>query len=114
MILYNELMTKTLPITKAREQLPTLVANARKKWDEYEITVNGIPEAMIISKAQYDSWVETNEILSDPELMKAIKEGEEDLNAGRYYDWEDVKKELGLDVPSKNYGQGKKRSKRNL
>lgn len=107
-------MTKTLPITKAREQLPKLVANAKKKWDEYEITVNGIPEAMIISKVQYDSWKETDEILADPQLVQAIKEGEEDIKSGRVYDWEEVKKELGINVPNKTNRQGKKRTKRSL
>jgi len=39
---------------------------------------------------------ETLEILRDPGLMKAIKEGEEDFRKGRFYDWEDVKKKLKI------------------
>jgi prevent-host-death family protein len=89
-------MTHTLPITKAREELATLVENARKKLDEYIITVNGSPAAVIISVAEYESWKETNEILSDPELMRAIKKGEEDEKKGKMYDWEDVKKEPAI------------------
>lgn len=46
--------------------------------------------------------------------MKAIKEGEDDIKAGRVYDWEDVKRELGLhpkkDVQTKAYSSGKKRT----
>lgn len=91
-------MTKTLPITKAREDLTTLVHNAKNKLDEYVITVKGIPAAVLISAAEYESWKETNEILSDSQLMKAIKEGEEDIKKGKVYDWEEVKKELGLNV----------------
>lgn len=91
-------MTKTLPITKAREELATLVENANKKLDEYIITVNGSPAAVLISAIEYESWKETNEILSDPTLIKAIAEGEEDLKEGRVYDWEQVKKELKLHV----------------
>lgn len=107
-------MIKTLPITKARDTLPTLVANANRKWDEYEITVNGSSVAMLISKAQYDSWKETDEILADPQLVQAIKEGEEDIKKGRVYDWEAVKEELGINVPNKTNRQGKKRAKRSL
>ncbi len=88
-------MTQTLSITKAREDLPTLVDNAQKKFHDYVITVNGKRAAVLISADEYDSWQETNEILADKQLMKAIKEGEEDLKNGRYEDWEDVKKELG-------------------
>lgn len=93
-------MTKTLPITEARANLTTLVNRAKKMLDEYVITVNGKPAAVIMSAAEYESWKETNEILADKALMKAIKEGEEDVKAGRVRDWEDVKKELGIDVHS--------------
>lgn len=96
-------MTHTLPITKAREELASLVENAKKRLDEYVITVNGTPAAVIISAAEYESWKETNEILADKKLMKAIKQGEEDIKAGRVYDWEDVKKELKLNVQNKTH-----------
>lgn len=91
-------MTKTLTITKAREELPTLIANTNKKWDEYEITVNGVPMAVLISKAQYDSWTETEEILADKALMRDIRKGEKELDEGKGLDWEEVKKELGVNV----------------
>lgn len=91
-------MTHTLPITKAREEFTTLVDRANKMLDEYIITVNGSPAAVLMSVAEYEFWKETMEIMSDPELMKAIKEGEEDIKKGRVYNWEDVKKELKLDV----------------
>ncbi len=91
-------MTTTLPITKAREELTTLVENANKKLDEYVITVNGLPAAVLISAVEYESWKETNDILSDPALVKAITAGEKDITKGKVYDWDEVKKELKLDV----------------
>lgn len=91
-------MIKTLPITKARNELPELAKNASKKMDEYIITVNGVPKAVLMSFAQYDSWRETEEILADRDFMKGIREGEEDIKKGRVVDWEDVKRELKLDV----------------
>ena len=103
-------MTRTLSITKAREQLPTLVDNANKRLDEYIITVNGAPAAVLLSAAEYESWKETNEILADPALMKAIKEGEKDIEAGRYYDWDELKKELNWDVQTETHRKSKKRT----
>ena len=91
-------MTQTLPITKAREELTDLVNKAKNRLDEYVITVNGTPAAVLISATEYESWKETMEILADPELLTAIKEGEKDIKKGKVYDWEDVKKELRLDV----------------
>ena len=91
-------MIHTLPITKAREELANLVENAKKRLDEYVITVNGTPAAVIISAAEYESWKETNEILADKKLMKAIKQGEDDIKKGRYITLDQLKKEHKLDV----------------
>ncbi len=91
-------MIKTLPITKAREELASLIENAKRKLDEYVITVNGVPSAVIISTDEYESWKETNDILSDPTLVKAITEGEKDIKEGNVHDWEQVKKNLRLNV----------------
>jgi len=91
-------MIKTLPITKARNELPDLVDRADKRLDEYVITVNGVPKAVLMSAREFDSWKETEEILADKELMKSIKRAKEDIKRGRVYDWEEVKKELNLDV----------------
>ncbi len=107
-------MIQTLPITKARENLTKLVNKANKTFDEFIITVSGVPRAVLISFAEYESWKETNEIMADPKLMKAIKQGEADIAAGRVYDWDDVKKELGWDtkryVSNKTHRTGKKRA----
>jgi len=93
-------MTQTLPISKAREELADLVDKAKNRLDEYVITVNGSPAAVIISAAEYESWKETEEILADKQLMKAIKQGEKEIDEGKVQDWDEVKKELKLDVQS--------------
>lgn len=72
-------MTKTLPITEARQKFPTLVDRASKMLDEYE------------------SWRETEEIMADKALMKAIRQGEKEIEEGKGIPWEQVKKDLGLD-----------------
>lgn len=90
-------MTHTLPITKVREELAKIVNNASKRLEEYIITVNGSPAAVLISAAEYESWKETNEIMSNPALMKAIKQGEKEIEEGKGIPWEEVKKELALD-----------------
>lgn len=96
--MYHHIMTKTLPITEARAKLPTLIDRASRMLDEYVVTVNGKPAAVIMSAREYEGWKETNEILADKGLMKAIRQGEKDIQEGRVSDWEDIKKELGIDV----------------
>lgn len=89
-------MTTTLSITQARNELPQLVNSAKKKLSEFIITVNGSPAAVLISATEYESWKETNEILGNPGLMKAIKKGEKDIEENKIFDWDDVKKDLGI------------------
>lgn len=91
-------MIKTLPITEVRANLTNLVNRAARLLDEYIITVNGKPAAILMSAAEYESWKETNEILADKGLMKAIKEGEDDIKKGHYITFEQLKKELKLNV----------------
>ena len=91
-------MTRTLPISKAREELTTLVDRAQNMLDEFVITVKGYPAAMIVPLSVYESWKETQEILSDKKLMKEIKLAEKELNEGKGIDWEDVKKDLKINV----------------
>lgn len=89
-------MATTLSISKACDELPAIVNNAKKKLAEYIVTVNGSPAAVIISAAEYESWKETNEILNDPQLLKAIQKGEEDLRKGNYITFDELKKVLNL------------------
>ena len=91
-------MTKTLTITKAREELTRLVDRASRLLEEYVITVKGRPEAVLMSHDEFESWKETMDILSDPELVKSIKQGEKDLKDGKYVTFEELKKELKLNV----------------
>lgn len=91
-------MIKTLPITEARANLTNLVNRANKNLDEFIVTVNGKPAAVIMSAVEYESWKETNEIMLDPGLMEAIKEGEEDIKNGRYITFEQLKEDLNSNV----------------
>ena len=49
---------------------------------------------VLISSEEYDAMRETIEILSDPDLMKDIKEARKALREGKTISWKDLKKEL--------------------
>lgn len=110
--------------TEARNNFFALLERIKKEPYPINITVKGIPEAVIMNKEDYDAWMATFETLSDPELMKAIRESDKNFAAGKYQTWEEVKKELGLsdslfaDKGKKKYvssfsrKQSKKRSKK--
>lgn len=88
-------MTKTLPITEARHNLTTLVNRASKRLDEFVITVNGKPAAVLMSADEYEGWQETNEILADKKLMRDIKQSEKEIVEGKGIPWEKAKRNLG-------------------
>lgn len=88
-------MTKTLPITEARAKLPILVERAKMMLDEYVITVNGRPAAVLVSADDYEGRKETTEILTDKKLIQDIKQSEKEISEGKGIPWEKVKKQLG-------------------
>lgn len=82
--------------TEARNKFFDLLGKVKKGPYPINITVNGIPEAVIMSKDDFDGWMATIETLSDPELMESIRESEKDFKAGRYQTLEEVEKELEI------------------
>ena len=52
-----------VPVTKAKIILLDMVRKIRDSDDAIAITKNGIPEAVLISKAKFDGLLETLEIL---------------------------------------------------
>ncbi len=88
-------MTITVPLTELRPKLPKVMDRISKYFDRCIITRHGKPEAVILSEEDYESLLETLDILSDQKLMKDIKKAEEQLRKGKGVPWEKVKKKLG-------------------
>ena len=95
-ITYSLDMPKVVPLTEARASLSELVDSVEREHEQVVITRNGKPVALLVSPAEWESMEETIEVLSDPELMAVLAESERDVQAGRVYEWEDVKRDLGL------------------
>lgn len=91
-------MTKTLPITKIREDLPNIVDRASRLMEKYVITVNGETKAILMSLDEYESLVETLDILSEPGALEEIRKAEKEIDEGNYVTWEELKKDLKWDV----------------
>ena len=62
-------MTRTLPISEVKTQLPKLVKGVQERDDEIVITRNGRPAAVLLSMDHYEGLQETLDILSDPKAM---------------------------------------------
>lgn len=84
----------TLAISEARAKLTQLVNAVDKRFERFTITNHGKGKAVLISNDEYESLLETVEILSDPKLMAAIKKGDQDIKAGRTLTMGEVFKKL--------------------
>ena len=85
-------MTRFVTATQARKQFFQLLDLAEKPGTAITITREGHQPITMMSTDEFEGWLETLEIMSDPELVAAIKEGTEDMKAGRVIPWSEIKK----------------------
>ena len=66
---------KILSLSEAKMKLSELVEAVYSTDEEIVITKNGRPAAVLVSPEEFESWKETIEIASSPDLMQEIKQG---------------------------------------
>jgi antitoxin YefM len=76
-------MAKILPISEVKAKLPELVNRVEELEEEIIVTRNGKPAAMLVSYADYERLKETLDVLSDPDLMRQIRQSEAEMAAGK-------------------------------
>jgi len=76
-------MAKILPISEVKARLPELVTGVAEREEEVIVTRNGKPAAMLVSYAEYERLKETLDVLSDPDLMRQIRESEAHFRSGK-------------------------------
>ena len=84
----------TLPLAEVRANLSKLIDEAVRTHLRIEVTRQGRRAAVILSADDYDSIIETLDILSDPDLMKELRQGQADIARGDVYTLDDVTKEM--------------------
>jgi antitoxin YefM len=72
----------TLPLAKVRDQLSSLVDDVARTHDTLTITRNGTPAAVVISIDDYESIMETLELLNDPIDRQRLDEAERSIATG--------------------------------
>jgi len=87
-------MVNTLSLKELRPALPKVVDRIDGKLDRVVITKHGRPVVVMLSIDDYESLMETLDILADPEAMKGIREGEKELRKGKTRSWKEIKSSL--------------------
>lgn len=80
----------TKSATEVRKDFFDILDKVESSGVPYTITKSGKPIVVMMSAEEYESWQETLDIMSDPELVKGIAQGEKDLAEGRYSSFEEV------------------------
>ncbi len=86
-------MTKYLNITETGQKLAEWSDNMTD--EPIVITKKGKPIMVAFSYSQIESWLETLEILEDPQLSEIITEAIAQDQAGQRISWEEAPKKLG-------------------
>ncbi len=89
-------MVKNISLKELRPKLPKLINDVDTKMDRYVITKRGRPVALMMAIDDYESLIETLEILSDKKLVARIKRAEAEVKKGSFKTLEEVDKELGI------------------
>jgi len=66
-------MKKTFSVSKLRPNLLKVVNDAQRLGEEFFITKNGEPMAVIVGYDEWESWDETMEIMADRRALRRIQ-----------------------------------------
>ena len=88
-------MIHAVSLKTLRPELPKVMERIDRKLDRYVVTKRGKPIAVILNVDDYESLIETLDILADPHAMSGLRRGEEDIRKGRTRSWQEVKASLG-------------------
>src|SRR6266404_8768075 len=99
---------REIPIAKARDELACLPEPLTEKAATVAVTRRGKPVLAVMPWELYESIVETLEIMGDEELMASLRLAIREVAEGKTIPWEQVKKELNLDVPDRINPSGAK------
>jgi antitoxin YefM len=81
---------ETLPLATVKARLSELVDRVEQQDERILVTRNGRPAAVLISADDLESLEETLAVMSDPELMEQIREGQAALELGDVVPWEEI------------------------
>jgi antitoxin YefM len=72
-----------VPLAEVKNRLSEVVDRLEREHGRVVITKHGRPAAVLLSLEDLESLEETLAILSDPELLAAIREADTEVAAGR-------------------------------
>ena len=85
----------TLPISEARKKIFSIAQDVQRPNQHYTLTENGRPKAVVLSVDEYQSLIETVDILNNSALTEDIKKAKSEYAKGQYSTLDDILKNEG-------------------
>ncbi len=91
-------MTRSMSMVEARNRLTQLPEDFEETGDleAIAITRRGKPVLAVMPWELYDGLLETLEIMSDDQLMDALRQSINEAASGQVVAWDDVRQELDV------------------
>lgn len=80
---------KTVTATEARKELFTLLKLSARRHEQFRIT-HKEGQAVLLSQEDFDSLLETPELLSTPGLLKSVRRARREIARGETYSLEEI------------------------
>ena len=81
---------KILPVTKVKRELLDILKSMEEEYSTITMTRNGEPVGVMMTPDRYESLLETIEILSDKNILRALKASQKDFKSGKVYSHKEV------------------------
>lgn len=105
---------REIPMAKARNELTSLPEQLAEKLATVAVTRRGKPVLAVMPWEVYESVIETLDIMGDEDLMRSLRQSILEVAEGKTIPWEQVKKELNLDVPDRIHRSSAKNAREHL
>jgi len=87
-------MVNTITLKELRPELPEVIKDIDTKLDRYIVMKRGRPVAVMMSPDDYESLLETIEILSNKEAVRRIKKAKREIKEGKTVSLEELRRKI--------------------
>jgi antitoxin YefM len=81
----------TESLRNVKDQFSEFIDRVQREHERVTITKNGRPAAVLISVEDLEGLEETLEILSDPEAIAGVRDGQAAIDAGDFIDGDELR-----------------------
>lgn len=87
-------MTEHYSLAHAKAHLSEIIDEVEATQDTVIVTRRGRPAAVILGMDEFESIMETLDLLATPGALEEIRQAEADVAAGKYFTLEQIKQDL--------------------